>query len=62
MKVFDADYLNKLTAESQRNPRKRQHCNIHKSYKDPCQRLFNAIEQGCYIRSHSAKACYGAQR
>lgn len=52
MKVFSADYLNQLTAEAQGNPRKRQHSNIHESYADPCQRLFNAIEPGSYIRPH----------
>lgn len=52
MKVFSADYLNELTAQAQENPRKRQHCNIHKSYADPCQRLFNAIEPDSYIPPH----------
>jgi cupin fold WbuC family metalloprotein len=52
MMVFGADYLNELTARAQGSPRKRQHRNIHKSYEDPCQRLFNAIELGSYIRPH----------
>jgi cupin fold WbuC family metalloprotein len=52
MKVFGADYLNGLTAQAQCSPRKRQHCNIHESYYDQCQRLFNAIEPGSYIRPH----------
>ena len=52
MKVFCADYLDKLTAEAQDNLRKRQHRNIHESYEEPCQRLFNAIEPGSYIRPH----------
>jgi len=56
MKVFSADYLNKLTAQAQGSPRKRQHRNIHESYADPCQRLFNAIEPGSYIRPHSHAA------
>ena len=34
------------------SPRKRQHHNIHESYKDHCQRLFNAIELDSYIRPH----------
>ena len=25
---------------------------MHESYEDPCQRLFNAIEPGSYIRPH----------
>ena len=52
MKVIGADYLNELTSQAQGSPRKRQHHNIHKSYEDPCQRLFNAIEMGSYIRPH----------
>jgi cupin fold WbuC family metalloprotein len=52
MKVFSADYLNELTAQAQGNLRKRQHFNIHKSYADPCQRLFNAIGTESYIRPH----------
>lgn len=52
MKVFSADFLNELTAQAQGSPRKRQHRNIHESYGDPCQRLFNAIEPGSYIRPH----------
>jgi cupin fold WbuC family metalloprotein len=52
MKVFGADYLNELTAQAQGSLRKRQHRNIHGSYADPCQRLFNAIEPDSYIRPH----------
>lgn len=52
MKVFSADYMNELTAQAQCSPRKRQHRNIHESYADQCQRLFNAIEPGSYIRPH----------
>jgi cupin fold WbuC family metalloprotein len=52
MKVFSGDYLNELTAQAECSPRKRQHRNIHESYADPCQRLFNAIEPGSYIRPH----------
>jgi cupin fold WbuC family metalloprotein len=52
MKIFSADYLNELTEVAQGNLRMRQHRNIHKSYKESCQRLFNAIEPGSYIRPH----------
>ncbi len=52
MKVFSAGYLNELTAQAQCSPRKRQHRNIHDSYAHPCQRLFNAVEPGSYIRPH----------
>lgn len=52
MKVFSAKYLNELTVQALTNPRKRKHRNIHESYADPCQRLFNAIEPDSYIRPH----------
>jgi cupin fold WbuC family metalloprotein len=52
MKIFSADYLDDLTAQAQGNPRQRQHRNVHQSYQEPCQRLFNAIEPGSYIRPH----------
>jgi len=32
--------------------RKRQHLNIHRSHDEHCQRLFNAIAPGSYIRPH----------
>ena len=52
MKFFDNKYLNKLSAAAKKNPRQRQHINIHKSYQDNSQRLFNALEPGTYIRPH----------
>ena len=52
MKIFDKDYVELLCADAALNPRKRQYRNIHHSYQDPCQRLFNAIEPGSYIRPH----------
>ena len=52
MKVFDAKYLDDLTMKAKTNPRSRQHQNIHLSYQDACQRLFNAIEPSAYIHPH----------
>ncbi len=52
MKAFDAQYLNDLTRQAKKCPRLRQHRNIHQNYQDACQRLFNAIEPGSYIRPH----------
>lgn len=52
MKVFNSNYFNELTSQAKANPRLRQHLNIHHSYRDVCQRLFNAIEPGSYIRPH----------
>ena len=52
MKVFDAQYFDELTGLATKSPRLRQHRNIHQSYQDAVQRLFNAIEPGSYIRPH----------
>jgi len=52
MKAFDIQYLNDLTGQAKNRPRLRQHRNIHQNYQDACQRLFNAIEPGSYIRPH----------
>ena len=52
MKAFDVQYLNDLTGQAKNSPRLRKHRNIHQSYEDACQRLFNAIEPGSYIRPH----------
>lgn len=52
MKIFDYQYLSDLSRQAKNGPRRRQHRNIHQSYQDACQRLFNAIEPGSYIRPH----------
>ena len=52
MKVFDDAFLSRLVEQSRSNPRLRQHLNIHQSYEEPVQRLFNAIEPNSYIRPH----------
>lgn len=52
MKIFNTEYLNNLSVQAKLNPRLRQHNNIHQSYEDNCQCLFNAIELGSYIRPH----------
>lgn len=48
MKVFSADYLTNLTMQAGGQRRERHDHNIHESYEDPCQRLFNAIEPSSY--------------
>ncbi len=50
--VFFTDELYALSCEAKQSLRARQHRNIHESYEDPCQRLFNAIEVNSYIRPH----------
>ena len=52
MEIFDAQYLDDLTDQAKLRPRLRQHRNVHQSYQDVNQRLFNAIEPGSYIRPH----------
>jgi cupin fold WbuC family metalloprotein len=52
MKIFDDHYFNDLIDQAKGNPRLRRHRNIHHSYADPSQRLFNAIEPDSYIRPH----------
>lgn len=52
IKIFSGDILTSLVHEAISNTRRRQHLNIHESYREPCQRLFNAIEPSSYIRPH----------
>ncbi len=52
MKIFSAAQLNALVTQAEGSGRLRQHQNIHKAFDEPCQRLFNAIEPGSYIRPH----------
>lgn len=49
---FGTRYLDRLSLEADKSSRKRQHRNIHSSYQDPCQRLFNAIAVDSYILPH----------
>jgi len=44
--------LDQLVMQAVSSPRKRQHCNVHTSYDEPVQRLFNAVEPDSYIRPH----------
>jgi cupin fold WbuC family metalloprotein len=52
MKIFNAKFLDNLSSDARVTPRKRMSENIHGSYLEPCQRLFNAIEPDSYIRPH----------
>lgn len=44
--------LDDLVDRAATSPRLRQHANLHASYSEPCQRLFNAIGVDSYIRPH----------
>lgn len=50
--VFSEPFFEKLNAEALVSTRNRQHRNIHESYEEPCQRLFNAVGMNSYIRPH----------
>lgn len=52
MKVFSSQYFDDLLSASMQSERLRAHANIHGSYADPCQKLFNAINAYSYIRPH----------
>jgi cupin fold WbuC family metalloprotein len=41
-----------LSREAAAKPRRRLNLNLHVDSADPCQRLFNAVEPGSYIRPH----------
>ena len=52
MKVFSNQYFEDLLSNATQSERLRAHANIHHSYEDPCQKLFNAINADSYIPPH----------
>lgn len=52
VKEFSGEFLDVLSTQAIASPRLRQHRNLHTSYAEPCQRFFNAIEPGSYLRPH----------
>ena len=52
MKVFSNQYCEDLLNSATQSHRLRAHANIHDSYDDHCQVLFNAINANSYIRPH----------
>ncbi|PZO06784.1 MAG: cupin fold metalloprotein, WbuC family [Lysobacteraceae bacterium] len=52
VRVISPDFLDRLTSQAVASPRQRQHYNLHATYDDPCQRFFNAVEPGSYLRPH----------
>jgi cupin fold WbuC family metalloprotein len=44
--------LDGLCQQAEYSSRRRQHLNIHSSYRENCQRLFNAIQPNSYIPPH----------
>jgi cupin fold WbuC family metalloprotein len=52
MKVFSNQYFENLRVAASQSHRLRAHANVHRSYIDQCQKLFNAIKVNSYIRPH----------
>ena len=52
MKKFTFDFINELSEKGSLSSRGRQHHNIHESYKNSVQRVFNAIGIDSYIQPH----------
>jgi cupin fold WbuC family metalloprotein len=52
MLIINQDRLGQLSQSAAKSARGRTNLNLHEEYADPCQRLFNAIEPGTYIRPH----------
>jgi cupin fold WbuC family metalloprotein len=52
MQIIDQASLDQLCRAAAQSERLRKNLNLHADYADPCQRLFNALEPGTYIRPH----------
>lgn len=52
MKIIDQEMLDRLSCAAAESDRRRRNLNVHEDYADPCQRLFNAVQPGSYIRPH----------
>lgn len=52
MKIITNEVLDHLSLEAAGSERLRKNLNMHDDYTDVCQRLFNAMEPGTYIRPH----------
>jgi cupin fold WbuC family metalloprotein len=52
MKVFSSQYFEELLSAASQSRRLRAHANVHRSYDEYCQKLFNAIQVNSYIRPH----------
>lgn len=52
MKLFSSRYFEDLQIAASQSQRFRAHINVHRSYTDHCQKLFNAIKVNSYIHPH----------
>jgi cupin fold WbuC family metalloprotein len=52
MKIFTNTFFENLLLSAKKSDRLRASSNVHQSFEDPCQRLFNAVNISSYIRPH----------
>ena len=52
MFILDNQMLDGSYQQAEYSSRRRQYLNIHSSYHENCQRLFNAIQPNCYTPPH----------
>jgi len=52
MNEFKELFFLNLTSEAKHSIKQRQYANLHSTYHEKCQRLFNAIEYDSYIQPH----------
>ena len=52
MKVFSRHYFDNLLNMASNSQRLRAYANLHRSYDDQCQKLFNVLKVQSYIRPH----------
>lgn len=52
MKIFDNSFFSNLLSQAADSPRLRQNHNLHESFDDPVQRMFNALMPGTAIPAH----------
>lgn len=52
MNKFKELFFLNLTSEAKHSIKQRQYANLHSTYHEKCQRLFNAIECDSYIQPH----------
>ena len=52
IRIFDAAFLDRLSAEAAATPRRRKNFNLHAAHDYPSQRFFNALCADTYVQPH----------
>lgn len=52
LRLFDAEFLDRLAVEAAAAPRRRKNYNLHAAADYPCQRFFNALCADSYVQPH----------